>query len=174
MHSSAWKLQMWRTWTFQHDNDAKQKAKLACHWLQQNKVTWQSPDLNIIEPLWGDLKLAVHARQPKKYRNWRLFARKNGQIYHLRKYRASSTTMTKYFKLSLMLKGAIQGSKNWVCRWGSLFCDYYLKRVNTVVCFIEHVLSIIYNSTTTGTTARNKTGTRQPCHKNISDGQHGH
>ena len=86
LHSSAQKLRMGRSWTFQHDNDPKHKAKSTCHWLQQNKVKvlkWpsQSPDLNVIEPLWGDLKCAVHARQPKNL----LFAKRNGQFYHLRK-----------------------------------------------------------------------------------------
>lgn len=78
LHSSARKLRMGRTWTFQHDNDPKHKAKSTCHWLQQNKVKvleWpsQSPDLNIIEPLWGDLKRAVHARQPKNLQELEAF-----------------------------------------------------------------------------------------------------
>lgn len=38
LHSSAWKLHMGHTWTFQHDNDPKHKAKSTCQWLQQNKV----------------------------------------------------------------------------------------------------------------------------------------
>lgn len=78
LHLSARKLRMGRTWTFQHDNDPKHKAKSTCHWLQQNKVKvleWpsQSPDLNIIEPLWGDLKRAVHARQPKNLQELEAF-----------------------------------------------------------------------------------------------------
>uniref|UniRef100_A0AAY5L4E2 Tc1-like transposase DDE domain-containing protein n=1 Tax=Esox lucius TaxID=8010 RepID=A0AAY5L4E2_ESOLU len=61
---------MGRSWTFLDDNDPKHKAKLTLQWLQQKKVKvleWpsQSPHLNIIEPLWGDLKRAVHARSPK-------------------------------------------------------------------------------------------------------------
>uniref|UniRef100_A0AAY5KGD4 Tc1-like transposase DDE domain-containing protein n=1 Tax=Esox lucius TaxID=8010 RepID=A0AAY5KGD4_ESOLU len=64
------KLLMGRSWTFHHDNDIKHKAKLTLQWLQQKKVKvleWpsQSPDLNIMEPLWGDVKWAVHARRPK-------------------------------------------------------------------------------------------------------------
>ncbi|CAJ0940981.1 unnamed protein product [Ranitomeya imitator] len=38
LHSSAQKLRMGHTWTYQHDNDPKHKAKSTCHWLQQNKV----------------------------------------------------------------------------------------------------------------------------------------
>ena len=58
--------------------DPKHKAKSTFRWLQQKKVKvleWpsQSPDLNIIEPLWGDLKCAVHARQPKNIRDLEAF-----------------------------------------------------------------------------------------------------
>lgn len=80
LHSSARNLRMGRTWTFQHDNDPKHKAKSTCQWLQQHKVKvleWpsQSPDLNIIEPLWGDLKRAVHARQPKNLQELEAFCK---------------------------------------------------------------------------------------------------
>ncbi|CAJ0951919.1 unnamed protein product [Ranitomeya imitator] len=60
------------------NNDSKHKAKSTCHLLQQNKVKileWpsQSPDLNIIEPLWGHLKRAVHARQPRNLQELEAF-----------------------------------------------------------------------------------------------------
>uniref|UniRef100_A0AAY5KSX7 Tc1-like transposase DDE domain-containing protein n=1 Tax=Esox lucius TaxID=8010 RepID=A0AAY5KSX7_ESOLU len=42
LHSSAQKLRMGRSWTFQHDNDPKHKAKLTLQWLQQKKMKVRS------------------------------------------------------------------------------------------------------------------------------------
>lgn len=69
LRESVRKLGMGRNWTLQQDNDPKHTAKSVQKWLNENKVKvlqWpsQSPDLNIIEALWGDLKQAVHARRP--------------------------------------------------------------------------------------------------------------
>ncbi len=80
LRTSDW---AWR-FTFQQDNDAKHTAKITKEWLHNNSVTvieWpsQSPDLNPIEHLWRDLKMAVHQRLPSNLTELERICRRNGR-----------------------------------------------------------------------------------------------
>ena len=66
---SSQDLRLGRRFTFQQDKDPKHTTKTMQEWLRYNSwnvLEWprQSPDLNLIEHLWGDLKIAVQRRSP--------------------------------------------------------------------------------------------------------------
>jgi transposase len=72
-----------RRFTFQHGNDPKHTTKKRQEWCRDkslNILEWpsQSPDLNLIEHLWRDLKIAVQQRFPSNSPT-RVSAEKNGR-----------------------------------------------------------------------------------------------
>ncbi len=80
VQESVTKLKLRRGWIFQQDNDPKHCSKSTKAFMQRNKynvLEWpsQSPDLNIIENLWCDLKQAVHARKPSNLTELEMFCK---------------------------------------------------------------------------------------------------
>ena len=79
---SVQKLKLKRGWVFQQDNDPKHTSKSTMKYLQERRMKvleWpsQSPDLNIIENLWRDLK---HARRPKNISELEVFCQEEWGI----------------------------------------------------------------------------------------------
>ncbi|CAB1453064.1 unnamed protein product [Pleuronectes platessa] len=75
---SAKDLRLGRRFIFQQDNDPKHTARATKEWFglkNVNVLKWpsQSPDLNPIENLWQDLKIAVHRRSPSNLTELHLF-----------------------------------------------------------------------------------------------------
>ena len=74
---SVRQLKLKRKWIMQQDNDPKHSSKSTKEWLKKKICTleWpsQSPDLNPIEMLWGDLKRAVRARKPSNLTDLKQF-----------------------------------------------------------------------------------------------------
>ncbi len=69
-----------RTWVMQQDNDPKLTSKFTSEWLKKNKIKvleWpsQSPDLNLIEMLWHDLKQSIHDQKPSNVAELKQFCK---------------------------------------------------------------------------------------------------
>lgn len=80
LFKSAKRLNLGRKFTFQQDNDPKHTARVTQEWFRKKRVKvldWpsQSPDLNPIENLWRDLKIAVHRRSPSNLTQLELYCK---------------------------------------------------------------------------------------------------
>ena len=78
LFQSSRDLRLGRSFTFQQDNDPKHTAKATLEWFEGkhlNVLEWpsQSPDLNPIENMWYDLKIAVHQRNPSNLKELEQF-----------------------------------------------------------------------------------------------------
>ena len=80
LKQSAVKVGLGRHFVFQHDNDPKHTSYLVKNYVLKAKITtldWpaQSPYLNPIEHLCGELKSRVHARKPSNLQQLEQFVK---------------------------------------------------------------------------------------------------
>jgi hypothetical protein len=78
LFQSSRDLRLGRRFTFHQDNDPKYTAKATLEWFtgrHLNVLEWptQSPDLDLIENLWYDLKIAVNQRNPSNLKELEQF-----------------------------------------------------------------------------------------------------
>ena len=78
MFQSSRDLRLGRRFTFKQDNDPEHTTKATLEWFKGkylNALEWprQSSDLNPIENLWYDLKIAVHQRNPSNLKELEQF-----------------------------------------------------------------------------------------------------
>ncbi len=71
----------------QQDNYPKHTSKSTYEWFKKNKMKvleWpsQSPDLNLIEMLWHDLKQFIHARKPSNVAELKQFCKEEWAKIH--------------------------------------------------------------------------------------------
>jgi transposase len=114
LQSAQYLRLVWR-FTFQQDNDPKHTAKTKQEWLRHkslNVLEWssQSPDLNPIEHLWRDLKIAVQQRSPSNLTELDRICREEWGT--LPKYRCTKLVVS-YPRLKALIAAKGASTKYW-------------------------------------------------------------
>lgn len=108
---SVKQLKLKRSWVFQQDNDPKHTSKSTKSWMEKKKyklLDWpsQSPDLNPIEMLWGDLKRRVHTRRPKNLDQLRKYCQEEWKKIPVERCKRLVEGYKRRLKAVIAVKGA--------------------------------------------------------------------
>ena len=108
---SALNLRLGRRFTLQQDNDPKHTATITKDCLQDTSVNvleWpsQSPDLNRIEYLWRDLKMAVHRRSPSNLMERETICKEEWEKLPKKRYAKRVASYSRRLDAAIAAKGA--------------------------------------------------------------------